>query len=131
MDPGCTPDVPRKHISKWRATKVSRQLVNNIWYASGSRKAHARNLMVVKCSGRTARALRIRCSEFRSFNHNVPRKLGVTSGASGMVSGVPWWGMRYEIIKSWTFGRRERRSKRITGSSSQNRRFNKRNDWPK
>ena len=88
-------------------------------------------LMVVKRNGRAVRALRIRCPEERSANDNVPQKLGVTLGTSGMVSGAAGWGKRYAIPKSSTLGRRERKLKRIAGSSVQNRRLNARNDLPK
>ena len=88
-------------------------------------------LMVVKRKGSAARALRIRCPEARSANDNVPQKLGVTFGTSGMVSGVAGCGKRYAISKSWTFGRRERKLKSAAGSSVQNRRLNARNDLPK
>lgn len=88
-------------------------------------------LMAVKCNGRAARALRIRCPGARSANDNVPQKLGVTFGTSGIVSSEVEWGKRYAISRSWTFGRRERKSKRVAGSSVQNRRLNARNELPK
>ena len=73
----------------------------------------------------------MRCPELRSANDNVPRKLGVTPGTSGMVSSATGGGQRNAISKSSTFGRRERKSKRITGSNVQNRRLNARNELPK
>lgn len=76
-------------------------------------------------------ALRIGCPESRSPNVNVPQKLGVASGTSGIVPGMLDHGKRYAISKSWTFGRREKRSKRVIGSNVQNRRLNARSDLPK
>lgn len=87
--------------------------------------------MVEKCRGKVARVLRIICPELRSANDNVPQKLGVTPGASGMVSGVTGGGWSCAISKSSTFGRRERKAKKTAGSNVQNRRLNVRNDLPK
>ena len=61
-------------------------------------------------------------------NDNVPRKPGVASGMFGIVASVFRSRQGRTMSKSSTFGRRERKSKRIVRSSVQNCKLNVRND---